>query len=232
MNDKINEQLVLLENELSRLKKVTDYIDDTKQTANSVISELEAVQENYTLYTNKIFLLFESAVDQIRKDTLSQINKGLISFETTGAQIDQTNREKLIETKKLLENYRDIVESTDNLVTTIDAVDFPLRLDRIEQQIIGNFPLIKLQGNEGFQSVKQQISQDSQKTDQQMTLNFQSVNQQINQHSQRVDQQINTIYVKLMDKLKAQEKENILIKNLLIVILGIVVIIGIMILSK
>ena len=33
MKEQINEQLALLEKELSRLKKVTDYIDDTKKTA-------------------------------------------------------------------------------------------------------------------------------------------------------------------------------------------------------
>jgi len=139
MKEQINEQLALLEKELSRLKKVTDYIDDTKKTAQSVITELKTVQDNYSTYTNKIFDLYKSAVEQIKKETELQIKEGVIHFETTGSQIDQTNREKLVETKRLLENYRKTVEATDNLVKTLEAVDFPTRLDKIEQQVIKNF---------------------------------------------------------------------------------------------
>lgn len=139
MKEQINEQLGLLEKELSRLKKVTDYIDDTKKTAQSVITELKTVQDNYSTYTSKIFDLYKSTVEQIKKETELQIKEGVIHFETTGSQIDQTNREKLVETKRLLENYKKTVEATDNLVKTLEAVNFPTRLDKIEQQVIKNF---------------------------------------------------------------------------------------------
>jgi len=139
MKEQINVQLALLEKELSRLKKVTDYIDDTKKTAQSIITELKTVQDNYLTYTSKIFDLYKSSVEQIKKETGLQIKEGVINFETTGSQIDQTNREKLVETKRLLENYRKTVEATDNLVKTLEAVDFPARLDKIEQQVNKNF---------------------------------------------------------------------------------------------
>ena len=138
MKEQINAQLALLEKELSRLKRVTDYIDDTKETAQSVISELKEVQKNYSLYTGKIFDLYKSSVEEIKKETELQIKEGVIHFETTGSKIDQTNREKLIEIKRLLENYRKTVEATDNLVSTLEAIDFPERLDKIEQQISTN----------------------------------------------------------------------------------------------
>lgn len=138
MKEQINEQLALLEKELSRLKKVTDYIDDTKKTAQIVISELKEVQNNYSTYTEKIFDLYKTSVDQIKRETELQIKEGVIHFETTGSQIDQTNREKLVETKRLLENYRKTVEATDNLVKTLEAVDFPARLDTIEEKISKN----------------------------------------------------------------------------------------------
>lgn len=147
MKEQINEQLALLEKELSRLKKVTDYIDDTKKTAQSVITELKTVQDNYSTYTSKIFDLYKSSVEQIKKETELQIKEGVIHFETTGSQIDQTNREKLIETKKLLENYRKTVEATDSLVKTLEAVDFPARLDKIEQQVIKNLEEIESRFN-------------------------------------------------------------------------------------
>lgn len=136
MKEQINEQLALLETELSRLKKVTDYIDDTNKTAQSVIIELKTVQDNYATYLDKIFNLYKSSVEQIKKETELQIKEGVIHFETTGSQIDQTNREKLVETKRLLENYKKTVEATDTLVKTLEAVDFPARLSTIDNNII------------------------------------------------------------------------------------------------
>lgn len=147
MKEQINEQLALLEKELSRLKKVTDYIDDTKKTAESVISELKTIQDNYSTHTSKIFDLYKSSVEQIKKETELQINEGVIHFETTGTQIDQTNREKLVEIKRLLENYRKTLEATDDLVKTLEAVDFPERLDKIDQHVNKNLEEIDYRFN-------------------------------------------------------------------------------------
>lgn len=139
MKEQINEQLTLLEKELSRLKSVTDYIDDTKKTAQVVVNELKDIQKNYSVYSEKLFDLYETSVEQIKKETELQIKEGVIHFETTGSQIDQTNREKLLETKRLLENYRKTVEATSKLVGTLESVDFPARLNAIENRIVQNF---------------------------------------------------------------------------------------------
>jgi septation ring formation regulator EzrA len=135
MKEQINEQLGLLEKELSRLKEVTDYIDETKKNAQEVIKTLESIQSNYSTYTEKIFTTCSNSIEQLKKETELSIKEGVLSFDSTGNKIDQTNREKLIETKKLLENYRKTVEATDNLVKTLEAVDFPSRLDSIEGKV-------------------------------------------------------------------------------------------------
>jgi len=110
MNEQINEQLGLLEKELARLKDVTDYIDETKKNAQEVIETLQSVQKNYSTYTEKIYNTYTQSIEQLRKETELLIKEGVLSFETTGNQIDQTNREKLVEIKRLLENYRKTVE--------------------------------------------------------------------------------------------------------------------------
>ena len=135
MKEQINEQLGLLEKELSRLKEVTDYIDETKKNAQEVIKTLESIQVNYSTYTEKIFTTCSNSIEQLKKETELSIKEGVLSFDSTGNKIDQTNREKLIETKKLLENYRKTVEATENLVKTLEAVDFPSRLNAIEGKV-------------------------------------------------------------------------------------------------
>lgn len=135
LEQEINEQLGLLQKELSRLKTVTDYIDGAKENSISIIAELEKVQQNYAVYTDKIFNLYKQYVDDLKKNTEIQINDGVLKFETTGNKIDTTNKEKLDETKRLLEQYKKIVEATDSLVKTLEAVDFPTRLSTIDKNI-------------------------------------------------------------------------------------------------
>lgn len=135
LDQQINEQLGLLQKELSKLKTVTDYIDGAKENSISIIVELEKVQQNYAVYTDKIFNLYKQYVTDLKQNTEIQINDGVLKFETTGNKIDTTNKEKLVETKRLLEQYKKIVEATDNLVKTLESVDFPTRLSAIDTNI-------------------------------------------------------------------------------------------------
>lgn len=135
LDQQINEQLGLLQKELSRLKSATDYIDGAKENSTSIIAELEKVQQNYAAYTDKIFNLYKQYISDLKQNTQIQINDGVLKFETTGNQIDTTNKEKLVETKRLLEQYKKIVEATDNLVKTLEGVDFPNRLAAIDNNI-------------------------------------------------------------------------------------------------
>ena len=135
LDQNINEQLGLLQKELTKLKTVTDYIDGAKENSISIIVELEKVQQNYAVYTDKIFNLYKQYVTDLKQNTEIQINDGVLKFETTGNKIDTTNKEKLVETKRLLEQYKKIVEATDNLVKTLESVDFPTRLSTIDTNI-------------------------------------------------------------------------------------------------
>ena len=135
LDQQINEQLGLLQKELTKLKTVTDYIDGAKENSISIIVELEKVQQNYAVYTDKIFNLYKQYVTDLKQNTEIQINDGVLKFETTGNKIDTTNKEKLVETKRLLEQYKKIVEATDNLVKTLESVDFPTRLSTIDTNI-------------------------------------------------------------------------------------------------
>lgn len=156
LDQQINEQLGLLQKELSRLKTVTDYIDGAKENSISIIAELEKVQKNYAVYTDKIFNLYKQYVDDLKKNTEIQINEGVLQFETTGNKIDTTNKEKLVETKRLLEQYKRIVEATDSLVKTLEAVDFPTRLSTIDK----NIQAVNSALNEAKQSIENKQSEN------------------------------------------------------------------------
>lgn len=145
MKEQINEQLSLLEKELSRLGNVTNYIDKTNKSAKDIISELEEIQKKYSQHIDSIYELYKKSVDDVKKDASLQIKESVVQFETVGDQIDETNREKLAETKRLLSQYKKIVEATDDLVQTLNQVDFPKRLNEIETK--ADKSLEKLQRN-------------------------------------------------------------------------------------
>lgn len=135
LDQQINEQLGLLQQELSKLKSATDYIDGAKLNSTSIIVELENVQQNYAIYTDKIFNLYEQYVTDLKNNTEAAINSGVLKFETTGHKIDTTNNEKLVETKRLLEQYKKIVDATDSLVKTLNGIDFPERLSLMDNKL-------------------------------------------------------------------------------------------------
>lgn len=136
LDQEINAQLGLLEEELTKLRKITVYLDGVKDNSINIISELGNIQQNYTVYTDKIFELYKQQISDLKASTETKINEGVYKFETTGNQIDTTNRQKLTETKRLLEQHKKISEATDGLVTKISQIDFPARLSKIESMII------------------------------------------------------------------------------------------------
>lgn len=154
LDQQINEQLALLQKELGKLKSATQYIEDAKGNSDRIIVELEIVQQNYAVYTDKIFNLYKQYINDLKKNTEIQINDGVLNFETTGNRIDTTNKEKLVETKRLLEQYRKIVEATDNLVKTLETVDFPTRLSAIDM----NIRAVNTALNETKQSIEKKSS--------------------------------------------------------------------------
>jgi len=135
IDQQINEQLGLLQKELERLKSATQYIEDAKGNSDRIIVELATIQQNYAVYTDKIFNIYKQYIEDIKKNTNIEIKDGVLKFETTGNKIDITNKEKLIEIKRLLEQYKKIVEATDELVKTLEKIDFPAKLSDIDNNI-------------------------------------------------------------------------------------------------
>jgi len=131
MNEQINEQLVLLQEQLSRLKNVTDYIDNAKTNSTVIIQELEQVQQNYAQYTDELFTLYKQSITDLKEDLDHKIENDVKRIEDIGNHINNTNQELVVETKNLLEQYEDVVDASDTLVDTLNTIDFHVKLDEI-----------------------------------------------------------------------------------------------------
>ena len=135
IDKQVNEQLEVLQKELSRLKKITDYINNAKEKSNNVVIALEKVQQNYAIYTDKLFSLYKQYIKDCNDNTKTQIKDAVLKFETIGNGIHTTHKEKLLEIEQLLKQYKYLSEATNNLVNKLESVDFPKRLSAIYKGI-------------------------------------------------------------------------------------------------
>lgn len=135
IDEQINEQLGLLQKELSRLKSVTDYIDDSKTKSDEIIGELEKIQKNYGTYTHKIQELHKDYAEKVKDGAVNNLNQAAENLKDTGNKIDATNKAKLDQINKLLIQYAEITETSDKLIKAIEEVDFPQRLENIKNGI-------------------------------------------------------------------------------------------------
>jgi hypothetical protein len=96
LDQQINEQLGLLQKELTKLKTVTDYIDGAKENSISIIVELEKVQQNYAVYTDKIFNLYKQYVTDLKQNTEIQINDGVLNLKPQEIKLIRPTRKNLL----------------------------------------------------------------------------------------------------------------------------------------
>lgn len=158
MNEQINRQIVMLQEELSRLKKVTDYIDNAKANATVIINELEHIQQNYAQYTNDLHDLYKQSIADLKEDVESKIENNVLRIEEVGNRINNINQGLAIEARNLLEQYEDVVEASDSLIEAINAVDFHTKLDDIFSKTQG----LIASGTASRQAIEQKISETQQ----------------------------------------------------------------------
>lgn len=110
LDQQINEHLGLLQNELIKLKNVTESIENAKENSLNIIAELERVQENFKIlhtlfveYTEKLYNTYKANISDLKQST------------------------------EFLDKYSGIVELTDSLLKVLTEIDFPERLSNIEQ---------------------------------------------------------------------------------------------------
>lgn len=192
MNEQINQQIVMLQEELSRLKKVTDYIDNAKANATVIINELEHIQQNYAQYTNDLHDLYKQSIADLKEDVESKIDNNVSRIEEVGNRINNINQGLAVEARNLLEQYEDVVEASDSLIEAINAVDFHTKLDDIFSKTEG----LIASGTASRQAIELKISETQQliteknqelKNDIEKLImsEFKKSNELINEHAER-----------------------------------------------
>jgi len=137
LSDKINIELVKLQDELGALDAAVKHIEKAGAVSKDVINAIQKVQERY----DEALKTIEQQYQQYLKDTSENTRK---EVET----LVNAHQKQVEEVQKLLDNYLDLAEATARLPEEINKIDFPVRLDRMEESIQGlNDSLLRTQSH-------------------------------------------------------------------------------------
>jgi len=157
MDDKINKELIKIQDELSTLDSAVAQIDKAGITATEVIKAVREVQGKYSNHLefvqNKVDELLEKSgknaeekLEEIRKIFVDYHKETLKSQQSNNSLIESTikkndeqitaltskHSQQVSDVSNLMESYMDLAKSTATLNQEIQEVDFPTRLQNLE----------------------------------------------------------------------------------------------------
>ncbi|PID89784.1 MAG: hypothetical protein CSA05_00515 [Bacteroidia bacterium] len=124
MEEQINLELIKLQEELNLLDSAVKQIDKAGAISNSIIESIGEVQGQYSKHLQKITDKYE---DYLQKANEAADEKLEVLVESHKEQIDKV--------KLLLSNYLELADAVSRLPEEISQIDFPVRLDRIDENI-------------------------------------------------------------------------------------------------
>ena len=242
-NEKINEQLEELQEELSKLKTITDYIDTSKNNAAMLIEEVSKIHNNYDRYTKNIHNIFQQYIKDMSDDVSVRLKTEIKELQEVGYFISTSNQEKIIEVQNLLKKYKNIVEVSNHLVEKIESIDFSKILNYIDTKIqLLSDALVTMQTSiEQHQvTIQMQLIQRLGKQDEMMESLFSSLDKNINTKIQllsdalvtmqtSIEQHQVTIQMQLIQRLGKQDQVIKLIRNFLMLIGGLIIVLVVII---
>ncbi len=242
-NEKINEQLEELQEELSKLKTITDYIDTSKNNAAMLIEEVSKIHNNYDRYTKNIHNIFQQYIKDMSDDVSVRLKTEIKELQEVGYFISTSNQEKIIEVQNLLKKYKNIVEVSNHLVDKIESIDFSKKLNYIDTkiQLLSDALVIMQTSIEQHQvTIQTQLIQRLGKQDEMMESLFSSLDKNINTKIQllsgelvatqtSIEQYQTTIQTQLIQRLEKQDQVIKLIRNFLMLIGGLIIVLVVII---
>jgi len=173
MNEAINLELAKLQDELKTLDTAVKHIEKAGKIASSVVDATKDIQQKYKLQLEEVGKQFNSYIEKLYSFTENKL-----------IDISSLHEKQVEEFNKVLRDYAKLSEVTDKLMSKVDKIDFPLRLDRIED----------IQSK--LKSMLQDVQLDAKTTEQNFKEDVNSViDQLVKLNSGATEQSKNLIYL-------------------------------------
>jgi len=155
-NNETHSVLFELQKNLEDLSSAKKQMEEFRTLSLNVVKGLKDVETKYIEHLENIKSEYKGKVAELSKELKSFLSKnqsenketiknvvstseetlkeGIVKFEKVSKNIETTNDEKIEAINNLLEQYKSVVEASNSLIETLNAVNFPTRLDTIENQ--------------------------------------------------------------------------------------------------
>lgn len=263
-----------LQKNLEDLSSAKEQVDFFRGKSLEITGGISEVQRKYVEHLQGIKSDYESRVNNLKKELASflskvgddniksiqkivskseeTIGKGIAKFETVSQKVEFSNNEKIVTIKSLLEHYKNVVEASNSLISTLSAIDFPAKLDALSsrsqliiESITSSKQALEIKLNETQNSItdktntaKEQVIQNNDNKLNSLTEKITEVNRNveaiISKGFEEQSTQTKTAFGKLntfvekqisqnKERLDKQEKKIATLRTLLFVIIGIII---------
>ncbi len=169
---------------------------------------LESIEVDYQLKLNQLqqaIAIFISSQKEENKITIldvvstskDAIEKGVDKFSNISDNIETSNNEKILAIAKLLEHYKNVVEASRSLIDTLNAIDFPSKLDALSsktQLIIESITIAKqaleLKSSESQNLIIDKTTKAKEQIIQNTDTKFQSLSEQVNNSKENLSKTV------------------------------------------
>lgn len=241
-----NVQTILFElqrnlEELSSAKEQVDFFRDKSSEVTEGISQLrlnydkhlQQIKENYEEKTAKIDTQITNFLVENEKIYQETIQNGVNSINGVSEEIGASIREQITVINELFESYKNLVEASNTLVETLNAIDFNTKLDALtskSQLIIETINGVKQAlelklgdvQNQVHQNTKSEIGNLSENINQN---NIHLITQTIESNKQQTNE-MGDLYKESQKMIGAKIDEKIQKLNILMYVLLVVIVLG------
>lgn len=124
MNEQINTELARLQDQLQSLDRAVQHIKKAETVSNQAVNAAKQVQKEFGEQLKQVLFHYHEFLKKITAHTEDNINA-----------LSDSNLKQHAAIGNLMADYGHLKEETAALTQTIGSVDFPKRLDKIEDQI-------------------------------------------------------------------------------------------------
>lgn len=210
MTDKNTHAILFeLQKNLEDLSSAKMQMEEFRTSSKSVVQGIGNVQENFvkhltdleTDYKQRVYKLEESLTSFLasnkeeNKNTIQKvasvsekvISKGVEQFSTVASKVETSNDEKILAITKLLEHYKGVVEASRSLIDTLNAIDFPSKLDALSsktqliiESITNAKQALELKSNESHTSINDKTTISKEQIILNTDIKIQSLTEHVN----------------------------------------------------
>ena len=149
MNQDIHTHLEKLKGELEKLSPAIQHLQKADENTSAVVTAAKNLHKEYANHLQKIEELLVATNKDHQKQISKTINESVSKLDAATNDFGETHGEFEKTVKLFIDKYKRLADSATHLVKTIEGIDFPIRLDKVDATVSSI--------NQGMQNVQQRI---------------------------------------------------------------------------